>query len=47
MAVPQLAGHSLKQMDRVSDQIQEFLPNIGHIYNSGQLKEGSTLEGFG
>lgn len=46
MAVPQLAGHSLKQMDRVSDQIQEFLPNIGHLYNEGMLKEGSSLEGF-
>jgi hypothetical protein len=33
-------------MDRVSDQIQEFLPNIGHLYDEGLLKEGTSLEGF-
>lgn len=45
-AVPQLAGHTVKQMDRISDQIQEFLPNIGHLYNEGMLKEGTSLDGF-
>ena len=46
MSVPMLAGHSLKQMDRVSDQIQEYLPNVGHLFNEGLLKGASTLDGF-
>ena len=33
-------------MDRISDQIQELLPNLGHLYNEGMLKDGTTLEGF-
>jgi hypothetical protein len=33
-------------MDRVSDEIQEFLPNLGHLYNEGALKEGTSLRGF-
>jgi hypothetical protein len=45
-AIPELCGHSIKAMDRVSDEIQEFLPNVGHLYNEGLLKEGTTLRGF-
>lgn len=45
-AIPQLAGHSIKAMDRVADEIQEFIPNVGHLYNEGMLKEGTTLRGF-
>lgn len=45
-AIPQLCGHSIKSMDRVSDEIQEFLPNLGHLYNEGALKEGTSLRGF-
>jgi hypothetical protein len=33
-------------MDKVSDEIQEFLPNVGHLYNEGMLKEGTSLQGF-
>lgn len=45
-AIPQLAGHSIKAMTRVSDEIQDLLPNLGHLYNEGMLKEGTSLRGF-
>lgn len=45
-SIPQLCGHSIKAMDRVSDEIQEFLPNVGHLYSEGLLKEGTTMRGL-
>jgi hypothetical protein len=33
-------------MDKVSDEIQEFIPNVGTLYNEGMLKEGTSLSGF-
>lgn len=33
-------------MDRISDQIQAYIPNIGHLYTAGMLKEGVSLGGF-
>ena len=30
----------------VSDQIQDYLPNVGHLYNEGLLREGTTLDGL-
>lgn len=45
MSIP-VAGHTMKSLDRVSDQIQNALPNIGALHETGGLKDINSLQGL-